>query len=65
MTIDVKKIISNLSVPLEDEEWEKLKKEIMELMATLLVRSVISLGCFSNAILKNKNYRSNVEGMEN
>jgi len=25
MTIDAKKIIPKLSVPLEDEEWEKLK----------------------------------------
>jgi len=27
MTIDAKKIISKLSVALEDEEWEKLKKK--------------------------------------
>jgi len=27
MTIDAKKIIPKLSVPLEDEEWEKLEKK--------------------------------------
>jgi len=26
MTIDAKKIIPKLSVPLEDKEWEKIKK---------------------------------------
>jgi len=30
MTIDAKKIIPKLSVPLEDEEWEKLKKRTWE-----------------------------------
>jgi len=47
MTIDAKKIIPKLSVPLEDTEWEKLKN--MKLRALIreiygdIIRSVILL----------------------
>jgi len=47
MTIDARKIISNLDIPLENEEWKTLQNvkwgPLMRLTMALLIRLVISL----------------------
>jgi len=59
-TIDAKKIIPKLSVPLEDEEWEKLKKKklgalIRDAYANIII-SVDEFTASASRILKS-NYR--------
>jgi len=58
MTIDAKKIIPYLSVPLEDEEWEKLKnKKLGELIRVTYWKIIISIDDFTASatrILKSK-----------
>jgi len=57
MTIDVKKIIPKLNVPLEDDEWEKLKNEKLGALIRETYNIIDSVGDFTDSatcILKSK-----------
>jgi len=65
MTIDAKKIILKLSAPLENEEWEKLKKKKLGLISMFYIDIIDSVGEFTNSAvrkLKNETTKDMWEG---